>query len=418
MSKLTHVSILAIAVFSFSSGVAQEAVAEKTTSIPKVVEFAAVSAPVAAQENTATPRVTTQQLTNEQTSSLPEPTIADVSSTTNVPQASQNIMPAENHNVMVQEAPVQESLESSSLPHQSSELEASAEEPIGIDTIHLQEPQGNWLFKRIWWERAQERYEKIRVLVDQIWELRVGFFLNRSEIDRTKLDPFYIFIGFEQGVVQQELNELIEKLTQEEQAAGALDTEEKSLLLEIQDQKKTLENLRADIELITQFDHSIDDALERLMEQINRVRVYERDAWNSFKEIAQVLSDTKARELYYKMDTSWRNIKDIYKYLQNDFLAHFQDIINKLNAEIGRVRNVVEVLKEKGFDLKKQSELLKESLNQPVQVAVEEDEDDQEESAPKKGFFASIGSTILDGVSLFWSTITAPFSYLYHKIVD
>lgn len=418
MSKLKHVSILAIAVFSFSSGVAQEAVAEKTTSIPKVAEFAAVSAPVSLQENTATPRVTTPQLTNEQTSSLPEPTIADVSSTTNVQQASQNIMPAENHNVMVQEAPVQESLESSSLPDQSSELEASAEEPIGIDTIHLQEPQGNWLFKRIWWERAQERYEKIRVLVDQIWELRVGFFLNRSEIDRTKLDPFYIFIGFEQGVVQQELNELIEKLTQEEQAAGSLDTEEKSLLLEIQDQKKTLENLRADIELITQFDHSIDDALERLMEQINRVRVYERDAWNSFKEIAQVLSDTKARELYYKMDTSWRNIKDIYKYLQNDFLAHFQDIINKLNAEIGRVRNVVEVLKEKGFDLKKQSELLKESLNQPVQVAVEEDEDDQEESAPKKGFFASIGSTILDGVSLFWSTITAPFSYLYHKIVD
>src|SRR5579864_2839891 len=29
------------------------------------------------------------------------------------------------------------------------------EEPAGIDTVSLEDAQGNWLFKKIWWERAE-----------------------------------------------------------------------------------------------------------------------------------------------------------------------------------------------------------------------------------------------------------------------
>src|SRR5579872_3599284 len=65
------------------------------------------------------------------------------------------------------------------------DVTAKAEEmvpssPIGIDTVSLEEPQGNWLFKRIWWERAEERYEKIRNLVTAIWESRTQFFNKRN----------------------------------------------------------------------------------------------------------------------------------------------------------------------------------------------------------------------------------------------
>src|SRR5438105_2755246 len=44
--------------------------------------------------------------------------------------------------------------------------------PEGIDTVSLEDPQGNWLFKKIWWERAETLYGKIREAVTSIWESR------------------------------------------------------------------------------------------------------------------------------------------------------------------------------------------------------------------------------------------------------
>lgn len=408
MLKLKQVSKVAIAMVSVCLISAQDTMQEEAVFAPQAEEFTPAEH---VQEDIS---LALDDASKSDTPiSLPDQNISDVS--VQLPSAEMHQQQEDLDNKQSTELISQESIAAQPNLDAAKDLDSSPEEPIGIDTIHLQEPQGNWLFKRIWWERAQQRYEKIRVLVDQIWEMRVGFFLNRSEVDRTKLDPFYLFIGFEQGAVQEELNDLIEKLAQEEQATGILDTEEKTLLLDIQEQKKILEGLRSDIGLISQLDHSIDESLERLMEQINRVRVYERDSWNYFKEIAQVLSDTKARELYYKMDTSWRNIKDIYKYLQNDFLAHFQDIINKLNTELVRVRTLVAGLKEKGFDLKKQSELLKQGPQKPVQVAM--DEEDSQESLPERSFFGAIGYSIIDGFSLFWEIVTMPFSYIYHKLV-
>src|SRR5690606_16000794 len=35
--------------------------------------------------------------------------------------------------------------------------EQFVQEAEGIDTVTLEEPQGNWLYKRVWWERAQGR---------------------------------------------------------------------------------------------------------------------------------------------------------------------------------------------------------------------------------------------------------------------
>src|SRR5204862_4884212 len=82
------------------------------------------------------------------------------------------------------------------------EEEPLSEEPVGIDTVSLENPQGNWLFKRIWWERAEDRYEKIRNLVDAIFEQRNTFFKERNQLDRNILDPFYMSIGIDRGELQ------------------------------------------------------------------------------------------------------------------------------------------------------------------------------------------------------------------------
>ena len=44
--------------------------------------------------------------------------------------------------------------------------EAPSQRSLGIDTVSLEDPQGNWLFKRIWWERAEDAMKKyVRLLM-------------------------------------------------------------------------------------------------------------------------------------------------------------------------------------------------------------------------------------------------------------
>ena len=46
----------------------------------------------------------------------------------------------------------------------------------GIDTVDIAQPKGNWLYKRIWWEKAERLYEKIKQLANEISESRIVFF--------------------------------------------------------------------------------------------------------------------------------------------------------------------------------------------------------------------------------------------------
>lgn len=368
-----------------------------------------------------------------------QPNSSKVNAETSLLKESSNLPSQDNNPTPPQEIKTQKPIEiptenesiikpTSSLEEQAAEqdpkmeLESSTEEPIGIDTIDLKDPQGNWLFKRIWWERAQIRYEKIRALVDQIWEFRVRFFLSRSELDRTVLDPFYVFVGFGQGELQQILSDLISRIEQESTNQDhVLNTSEKELFFDIKAEKKSLEDLNNNLSVITTLDHSVDTALERLMEQINRVRTYERDAWNQFKEIGYVLNDAKARELYYKMDSSWRTIKDIYKYLQNDFANHFQELTTKISSEINNVKTILQELKNKGIDLKNNADAIlhtpeKKSGFHDIASENKNSENDQEEPETSKGFFRSTLDSITNSFTWVKNTISSPFIFLYQKI--
>ena len=44
----------------------------------------------------------------------------------------------------------------------------------GIDTVDINEPKGNWLYKRIWWEKAERTYEKIKQLTDKYFSLNLA----------------------------------------------------------------------------------------------------------------------------------------------------------------------------------------------------------------------------------------------------
>ena len=285
------------------------------------------------------------------------------------------------------------------------------EEPLGIDTVQLKEPQGNWLFKRIWWERAEERYEKIRRLVEKIWESRMNFFIKRTEVDKKILDPFYITVGLGQGELKVILSDLMDHMEQEQKEEGMLSEQERALLGTLKTEQEALRQLKLDVESISELDHAIDDALVKLMETINQVREQERDAWVQFKEIARVLSEKKARELFYKMDVTWRNIKSMSAYLEKEFTDHFKDLIGRAEEHIERVKKEIDALKEKGIDFKKQADRMEQQEEQErVQPPPPEVKDEEEEEAVvQKGW---IGATVNMITSMVQTTLNAVISVI------
>jgi hypothetical protein len=267
--------------------------------------------------------------------------------------------------------------------------EKEEEEPRrGIDTVSLEEPQGNWLFKRVWWERAEDRYGKIRALVDKIWESRTTFFIKRNELDRKVLDPFYVSIGVGQGELQIIITELNDFFEKERERQGDLSEQERTLYETLVVEQEALKQLKADVESITALDRALDDALGMLMDQINRVRQFEKQAWDNFKEIAHLLSDTKARELYYMIEGAGRNIKNISTYLEQDFLNHFTKLIDQAKKHITRVTQQINALKEKGVDFKRQVDRIaqQEAENKQKQMAQELAEEEEVRPKPKKGW--------------------------------
>lgn len=298
---------------------------------------------------------------------------------------------------------IEEEAEKIDIPEEEPIIE---EEPVGIDTVSLENPQGNWLFKRIWWERAEERYEKIRLLVDSIWESRNTFFYERNQLDRTVLEPFYMNIGIDRGELQailSEIGDFLEKHHDQEH----LSEQEQILASE----EETLKQLKRDIDMITSLDQAIDEALGTFMNQINRVRNYEAEAWKNFREIARILNDTRARELYYMIEGAARNIKTISNYLEQEFFTHFHKLVDETKTRVARVQSQMDALKEKGVLFQKQAEQI---VQQITQEEVEQEEEEVKPK-PKLGWIDWTLSGISSVFEYVWSVIRLPYDLIFGK---
>lgn len=296
------------------------------------------------------------------------------------------------------------------------EIVEPEEELVGIDTVSLEDPQGNWLFKRIWWERAEDRYGKIRDLVNSIWESRTTFFVQRNDLDKKVLDPFYLSIGMGQGELQVILSELDEFFQKEREKDGDLNEQERTLYTTLEEEQESLRQLKSDVESISNLDHAIDDALGTLMDQINKARQLEKQAWENFKEIAHVLSDVKAREVYYMMDGAGKNIKNISMYLEKDFTNHFGRLISEAKKHTARVLDQIKSLKEKGVDFKRQVDRLAQQEEQDRQAKLAQEAQEEEDAIkpkPKKQGWIDWAIS-LPGV--IWESLVALISISYDMI--
>ncbi len=268
--------------------------------------------------------------------------------------------------------------------------ELGPDEIMGIDTVDLEDPQGNWLYKRVWWERAEAKYEKIRVAVTSVLEIRTKFFAKRAELDKKTLDPFYIKAGFSQGELKERLAEQIAQLEK--------DIEDKSdvqRLEKLEADKLTLEDLQKEVAIVVKQDEEVENAIMMLVEQANKMRNYEQQAWQDFKNIARVLDDKKARELYYKVDGAWRNIQELKQYVESKFSVGFDQLVERVVQQVQKVDAAMQQLKEKGIELKR------------AEQDADEDEDEAEE--PPRGIISRFIITPISTVfRAIWDVIMWP----------
>jgi len=243
------------------------------------------------------------------------------------------------------------------------------EELAGIDTVDSPDPQGNWLFKRMWWERAEERYDQVRAAAQKVEESRVNFMTVRADVDRNILDPFYLQVGFSRGQLSERIGELIAILEAGDEKGEGLRASELYNYARLKEEERQLRKLAQDIERVTGIDHEIDDALAKFTEAGNRVRQHERRAWDQFRQIAHTLSDEKARELFFKIDEAWRNITNIGRYVDDQLAPHFGRVINEVRTTTANILATVDELKKRGISL--QIEI----MQQPPTTADDEDEE-------------------------------------------
>lgn len=300
------------------------------------------------------------------------------------------------------------------------EVEGEEEADIGIDSINIDDPAGNWLLKRIWWEKAQQKYDKIKLRFDEVRQLRTAFFAERTDLDQNILDPFYFAIGVEQGELMVILEALAQEINQLKQKEGALTAQERELLEAVGAEQKMLQQLQEDVMAIREVDNAVDDALRRLMEQTDLCRTYETEAYQCFKDIGIELSDQNAKVLYYKMDAHSKNIANILRYIQTEFTTYFNQLITTARDRTERIKTTMALLKDKGIDFKNRAKILKDMSSHSVSADEQEQEDSVEQEGQKGNWYSSIVSiarSIGSAVTYVVSSITDWLGSIYTGIV-
>lgn len=231
---------------------------------------------------------------------------------------------------------------------------------IGIANVHhidLDNTEvdggGNWLNKRIWYERSQAIFDEIRVMVSAVADLRIQFSNEVNAIGQ-KIDSFFEVVDFTKGQLDDKFKEILVALETEQKIVGDLSEEERNLQATIKQEIAAIDQIGKDIKSIGDVDNKIDQTLMQAFKTIEECRSYETKAWDNFKAIAQELDDKKARNIYYQMNNYKQNIDQKSNYLKSALLPYLHNVlVAKVENNIAKINDAIAALKNKGVDLEK-----------------------------------------------------------------
>ena len=229
-----------------------------------------------------------------------------------------------------------------------------------VDTFD-KEATGNWLLKRVWWEKIEEVYELIKKTFNDIMNVRMSFVSQRNRLDR-ELDIFYGQMGLEEGPLSELIDHGLQLLKQEKNSQqGLLNKEQEKFLAIVQGKERDLEQLKLNIKALQELDKKLDQALDTLFQQIDIANQYEQKAWETFKEVARELDDKAARKSYYETEGLLKDIKNIHSYLTGEFSNYFSQAIQSSQSHSEMITSQMQALKNSGVDLKKIAEELEQA---------------------------------------------------------
>lgn len=262
-----------------------------------------------------------------------------------------------------------------------------------INSMNVEE-EGNWLLKRVWWEQAEQTFEKIINLNDDVVKSQVDFLSKRNELDK-KLNELFRKLGFDQGEISQILEYFLHELSAQRDVQG-LEASQREFFDVLSQKKEELEKLKTDLTLLSELDVKVDDVVTQLVDQVNKAREYEKNAWQDFKEIGRVLNDKKAKVLFYQIEANLKSIQSIQNYLNNELHKYYQDLLdttdttsNSIVTKINELENQVGSFKAQFDRLQNEEKLRKQNeLDNKLNKQVDNKKDSK--TSKQKGWFQTL----------------------------
>lgn len=338
LPSLPTLPSLSTSTTSSSSGTSSKAT---TSSLPTLSSLTAPSSTISSSTST----VASPTITKTSTTSVSSPTSTSSTSTTSSfnKSSSQGAITLDVKNV-----------------HQ-----------VDLDTLNI-DAGGNWLEKRIWYEKAEQLFDAIRDLVSKVVDFRVHF-SNEVNAAGQKIDSFYESVSYDKGQIDEMLKDLLADLDQQQAERGDLSVEERTLQQNVKKEQAVLDQIGKDIKTIGDIDAKIDETLMTAFKVIDKSRSFEEKSWNNFKAIGKTLDDKKARNMYYEMDNYQKNIEQLLKYLQSTLFTYLQKtLVAKVDSNISKIKSSMSSLKSKGVDLDK---LMQKYQTQDLKVEKERQEE-------------------------------------------
>lgn len=257
----------------------------------------------------------------------------------------------------------------------------------GIDSFDV-EGSGNWLLKRVWWEKTEEVYEATKQIFNQVLDTRTNFITARNALDR-ELDIFYGEMGLEQGPLYDIITHILSLMEKKRASQGdVLSVKEEDLVKRTQEKEQVLMQLKADIKGIQAVEEKLDQALNTLFKQIDVCNEYEQRAWTNFKSIARELNDQEARKSYYQTEALLGDIKKIQTYLNGPFTTYFEQTVQVAREYAQKITTNMQNLRNQGIDLQKEALRLENERDEPQPKPKTTKEVVKEKE--KSGFFGGI----------------------------
>jgi len=222
-------------------------------------------------------------------------------------------------------------------------------------TTSVDDASGNWFVKKTLVKKARLIYTQIRDIKEKISKQKDSFIEQRTKLNNT-LNDFYINFSFDLDSIDTILDRLenqIKELQPKTKEAAAEEAVELESLIK---KKETLAQLKKSLDTINKLDKSFDQGLELFFKQEELSRSYEQGAWNNYRSMEELLSDIKAEELYWQIQSALENLQANYTYAYGDFAAYVQKTIQTITESIEKVKTSITDLKTQGIVLAKEIE--------------------------------------------------------------